>query len=53
MQMAGMDNEDTCPIGWEDGAARVLWPVLMGWKGEPVWGTRFLKHFRSIDVRRL
>lgn len=52
MQMVGIDDEDTCPIGWEDGAARVLWPVAMGEKGEPVWG-RFLKHFRSINVRQL
>ncbi|KAG6989920.1 hypothetical protein G7Y79_00061g093070 [Physcia stellaris] len=38
-----------CPIGFEDGAGRVLWPVAMGEKGEAVWG-RFLKHFGKIDV---
>jgi NAD(P)-dependent dehydrogenase (short-subunit alcohol dehydrogenase family) len=52
MQMVGISEGDSCPIGWEDGAARVLWAVAMGEKGEPVWG-RFLKHFRSINVRRL
>ncbi|KAJ6072968.1 hypothetical protein N7467_011053 [Penicillium canescens] len=35
-----------CPIGFEDGAARVLWPVAVGEvEGRVVWG-RFLKHFR-------
>lgn len=38
-----------CPIGFEDGAGRVLWPVAMGEKGEAVWG-RFLKHFGKIGV---
>ncbi|KAH6671367.1 hypothetical protein B0J14DRAFT_485268 [Halenospora varia] len=40
-----------CPIGWEDGAGRVLWPVAVGERGESVWG-RFLKHFgaREVDV---
>ncbi|KAH8657560.1 hypothetical protein BGZ60DRAFT_457848 [Tricladium varicosporioides] len=39
------------PIGWEDGAGRVLWPVAVGERGESVWG-RFLKHFgaREVDV---
>jgi NAD(P)-dependent dehydrogenase (short-subunit alcohol dehydrogenase family) len=35
-----------CPIGFGDGAARVLWPIAVGEVGERVvWG-RFLKHFR-------
>jgi NAD(P)-dependent dehydrogenase (short-subunit alcohol dehydrogenase family) len=35
-----------CPIGFEDGAARVLWPVAVGEvEGRVIWG-RFLKHFR-------
>lgn len=35
-----------CPIGFGDGAARVLWPVAVGEvEGRVVWG-RFLKHFR-------
>ncbi|KAG6910566.1 hypothetical protein DXG01_009516 [Tephrocybe rancida] len=50
MEMIGRSDE-SCPIGWEDGAARVLWPVAMGETGTPVWG-RFLKHFQSIDVKR-
>ncbi|KAA8575035.1 hypothetical protein EYC84_004256 [Monilinia fructicola] len=34
-----------CPIGWEDGAARVLWSVAVGESGKgAVWG-RFLKDF--------
>ncbi|KAF8078304.1 hypothetical protein FPV67DRAFT_1603874 [Lyophyllum atratum] len=50
MEMSGLSDKN-CPIGWEDGAARVLWPVAMGEKGTPVWG-RFLKHFQTVDVRR-
>ncbi|CAG8909086.1 unnamed protein product [Penicillium egyptiacum] len=35
-----------CPIGFGDGAARVLWPIAVGEVEERVvWG-RFLKHFR-------
>ncbi|KAJ5492118.1 hypothetical protein N7453_010215 [Penicillium expansum] len=35
-----------CPIGFEDGAGRVLWPIAVGEvEGKVVWG-RFLKHFR-------
>jgi NAD(P)-dependent dehydrogenase (short-subunit alcohol dehydrogenase family) len=39
------------PLGWEDGAGRVLWPVAVGWgkqdgsRPRAVWG-RFLKHYR-------
>ncbi|TFK19895.1 dehydrogenase [Coprinopsis marcescibilis] len=40
-----------CPIGWEDGAGRVLWPVAKGEKGDVVWG-RFLKHFQDTAVGR-
>ncbi|KAI3391710.1 hypothetical protein diail_6955 [Diaporthe ilicicola] len=42
------------PLGWEDGAGRVLWPIAMGERNKkadremtkmgPVWG-RFLKHY--------
>ncbi|KAM3065865.1 hypothetical protein ACMFMF_010794 [Clarireedia jacksonii] len=36
---------DDCPIGWEDGAARVLWSIAVGESGKgAVWG-RFLKDF--------
>lgn len=42
------------PIGWEDGAGRVLWPIAMAETGEsgPIWG-RFLKHYgaKRVDVR--
>ncbi|KGO56614.1 hypothetical protein PEX1_084950 [Penicillium expansum] len=35
-----------CPIGFEDGTGRVLWPIAVGEvEGKVVWG-RFLKHFR-------
>jgi len=37
-------------IGFEDGAARVLWPIAMGeTKNTAVWG-RFLKHFGNMPV---
>jgi hypothetical protein len=39
-----------CPITWEDGAGRVLWPVAMGQKGRgDIWG-RFLKHYGAVEV---
>ncbi|KXH33359.1 hypothetical protein CSIM01_03273 [Colletotrichum simmondsii] len=42
------------PIGWEDGAARVLWPIARdgreGWYiSSPIWG-RFLKHYGGVRV---
>lgn len=43
------------PLGWEDGAGRVLWPVAMGerWAADKtnnlVWG-RFLKHYGAVRV---
>ena len=38
------------PIGWEDGAGRVLWPIAMGEQvGPVVWG-RFLKHYGAVRV---
>ncbi|PGH36792.1 hypothetical protein GX50_00452 [[Emmonsia] crescens] len=44
-------RDHRCPIGFEDGAARVLWPIAVGIKdATPVWG-RFLKHFGEIDVQ--
>ncbi|TQN70865.1 hypothetical protein CSHISOI_04605 [Colletotrichum shisoi] len=41
------------PIGWEDGAGRVLWPIAKAERGEVVWG-RFLKHYGAVrvDTRR-
>jgi len=38
-----------CPIGWEDGAGRVLWPIAVGERGEAVWG-RFLKDYGAYEV---
>ena len=45
-EMAGVG---VCPMGWEDGAGRVLWPIAVGEMGrkEKTWG-RFLKHFGSV-----
>ncbi|OJD14623.1 hypothetical protein AJ78_05053 [Emergomyces pasteurianus Ep9510] len=44
-------QDDGCPIGFEDGAARVLWPIAVGIKDKtPVWG-RFLKHFGEVYVQ--
>lgn len=47
------------PVGWEDGAGRVLWPVAIGEGGSKgsgggdggvvVWG-RFLKHYGAVRV---
>lgn len=45
---------DGCPIGFEDGAARVLWPIVVGEReGRAITG-RFLKHFEqgAAVVRR-
>lgn len=39
-------TDEGCPIGFEDGAGRVLWPIAVGEvEGKAVWG-RFMKHFR-------
>lgn len=36
-----------CPIGFEDGAARVLWPIVVAEReGRAIWG-RFMKHFEE------
>jgi NAD(P)-dependent dehydrogenase (short-subunit alcohol dehydrogenase family) len=38
------------PIGWEDGAGRVLWPIAIGEiEGRPIVG-RFLKHYGAVEV---
>jgi NAD(P)-dependent dehydrogenase (short-subunit alcohol dehydrogenase family) len=38
------------PIGWEDGAGRVLWPIAIGeLEGRPIVG-RFLKHYGAVEV---
>ncbi|CAG8270249.1 unnamed protein product [Penicillium salamii] len=36
-----------CPIGFEDGAARVLWPIAIGESEGRVISGRFLKHFQE------
>ena len=38
------------PLGWEDGAGRVLWPIAVGEvERMAVWG-RFLKHYGAVGV---
>jgi NAD(P)-dependent dehydrogenase (short-subunit alcohol dehydrogenase family) len=59
-----MERLGARPIGWEDGAGRVLWPVAVGegadttdregkgkgtQDGRAVWG-RFLKHYGAVRV---
>ncbi|KAL4911867.1 hypothetical protein BDW62DRAFT_216874 [Aspergillus aurantiobrunneus] len=43
-----------CPIGFEDGAARILWPIVVGEREGRVLSGRFLKHFEegSAIIRR-
>jgi NAD(P)-dependent dehydrogenase (short-subunit alcohol dehydrogenase family) len=42
--------EGVRPIGWEDGAGRVLWPIAVAEiSGEVVRG-RFLKHYGAVEV---
>ncbi|KDR82577.1 hypothetical protein GALMADRAFT_237968 [Galerina marginata CBS 339.88] len=50
MEMVGRVGE-ACPIGWEDGAGRVLWPIARGEGGHIIRG-RFLKHFTEVNVNR-
>ncbi|KAJ5225806.1 hypothetical protein N7468_007031 [Penicillium chermesinum] len=40
-------RDEGCPIGFEDGAARVLWPVVAGEVEGRVISGRFLKHFEE------
>ncbi|KAJ5436864.1 hypothetical protein N7445_007749 [Penicillium cf. griseofulvum] len=40
-------REEGCPIGFEDGAARVLWPIAVGEIEGRVISGRFLKHFQE------
>jgi NAD(P)-dependent dehydrogenase (short-subunit alcohol dehydrogenase family) len=41
--------ESVRPIGWEDGAGRVLWPIAAAEIGKQVvWG-RFLKHYGAVE----
>lgn len=42
--------DGTRPIGWENGAGRVLRPIAVGEiEGHAVWG-QFLKHYGAVDV---
>ncbi|KAH7406776.1 oxidoreductase [Phaeosphaeria sp. MPI-PUGE-AT-0046c] len=42
--------DGTRPIGWEDGAGRVLWPIAVGeLENRAIWG-RFLKHYGAVEV---
>jgi NAD(P)-dependent dehydrogenase (short-subunit alcohol dehydrogenase family) len=50
MEKLGL-GEGACPIGWEDGAGRVLWIVAKAEMGVIIRG-RFLKHFESIEAGR-
>jgi NAD(P)-dependent dehydrogenase (short-subunit alcohol dehydrogenase family) len=39
-----------CPLTWDDGAGRVLWPIAVGEREErSIWG-RFLKHYGRVKV---
>jgi NAD(P)-dependent dehydrogenase (short-subunit alcohol dehydrogenase family) len=38
------------PIGWEDGAGRVLWPLAVGELEGKVIRGRFLKHYGAVEV---
>jgi NAD(P)-dependent dehydrogenase (short-subunit alcohol dehydrogenase family) len=50
MSAAPEMQRNDCPIGFEDGAARILWPIAIGeTQGTAVWG-RFLKHFGKVAV---
>ncbi|KAJ5383192.1 hypothetical protein N7517_001103 [Penicillium concentricum] len=40
-------REDGCPIRFEDGAARVLWPIAVGEIEGRVISGRFMKHFQE------
>ncbi|KAK2762736.1 hypothetical protein FQN54_000910 [Arachnomyces sp. PD_36] len=43
-------KDDGCPIGFEDGAARVLWPIAIGEQEGTVIRGRFLKHFGEVGA---
>ncbi|KAF7586287.1 hypothetical protein BBP40_009164 [Aspergillus hancockii] len=42
--------EDGCPIGFEDGAARVLWPIAICEREHRAIHGRFMKHFGQHDA---
>ncbi|QKX54667.1 uncharacterized protein TRUGW13939_01755 [Talaromyces rugulosus] len=44
-------QDDGCPIGFEDGASRVLWPIAVGEMDDAtVVRGRFLKHFGEVGA---
>ena len=43
-------TEEGCPIGFEDGSARVLWPIAIGEQEGTVIRGRFLKHFGEVGA---
>jgi NAD(P)-dependent dehydrogenase (short-subunit alcohol dehydrogenase family) len=54
----GFGRNGNVPLGWEDGAGRVLWPVAVGWGkrevsngkgGRAVWG-KVLEASSSVEV---
>ncbi|XP_014561757.1 hypothetical protein COCVIDRAFT_85852 [Bipolaris victoriae FI3] len=42
--------DGTRPIGWEDGAGRVLWPIAVAEMEGVVVRGRFLKHYGAVEV---
>lgn len=45
-----MRDRGECPIGFEDGAGRVLWPTALAEWGEPPVRGHFLTHFGRVEV---
>ena len=45
-----MRDRVECPIGFDDGAGRVLWPIALAEDDGPVLWGRFLKHFGRTKV---
>lgn len=44
-------SEGGCPIGFEDGAARIMWPIAIGeQKDGMIIRGRFLKHFGAVGA---
>lgn len=42
--------DGTRPIGWEDGAGRVLWPIAVAEMEGLIVRGRFLKHYGAVEV---
>lgn len=52
METVGREGEE-CPIGWEDGAGRVLWVIAKGETDKVAHWGRFFKHFVEVESGRL